>query len=263
MHFTVEFPCYTKHISLISCQHFWMWAAESLVSFLLAECNSPWMMKMLTVQSCPSIRFNFFGCHQAHVRGHQVRKSYRKVVWTVGIVEKIILRWRRKRPGLRGFQPEKQLEGPSQTQPAKAEDEYDFLHDGRRQAEARMQRSLARVHSMSQYPEAREQYHRLTTCVAEMKQPMVWYEYSFALVALLKAAILLGWSCFVFGCFGTDDARWDAKWGRWRWCERFHGWAGGLDLHRRCSHACHLVKLNLDQLGREAVALLPFQTVVL
>ncbi|CAN6300696.1 unnamed protein product [Urochloa humidicola] len=107
---------------------------------------------------------------QAHVRGHQVRKSYRKVVWSVGIVEKVILRWRRKRPGLRGFRPEKQLEGPSQIQPAKAEDEYDFLHDGRRQAEASLQRALARVHSMSQYPEAREQYHRLTTCVAEMKQ---------------------------------------------------------------------------------------------
>ncbi|XP_066379134.1 calmodulin-binding transcription activator 3-like isoform X2 [Miscanthus floridulus] len=107
---------------------------------------------------------------QAHVRGHQVRKNYRKVVWSVGIVEKVILRWRRKRPGLRGFQPQKQLEGPSQIQPAKAVDEYDFLHDGRRQAEARLQRALARVRSMSQYPEAREQYNRLTTCVAEMKQ---------------------------------------------------------------------------------------------
>ncbi|XP_066392528.1 calmodulin-binding transcription activator 3-like isoform X1 [Miscanthus floridulus] len=110
---------------------------------------------------------------QAHVRGHQVRKNYRKVVWSVGIVEKVILRWRRKRPGLRNFQPQKQLEGPSQIQPAKAEDEYDFLHDGRRQAEARLQRALARVRSMSQYPEAREQYHRLTTCVAEMKQSRI------------------------------------------------------------------------------------------
>lgn len=107
---------------------------------------------------------------QAHVRGHQVRKSYPKVVWSVGIVEKVILRWRRKRPGLRGFRPEKQLEGPSQIQPAKVEDDYDFLHDGRRQAEARLQRALDRVHSMSQYQEAREQYHRLTACVAEMKQ---------------------------------------------------------------------------------------------
>ncbi|KAJ1296817.1 hypothetical protein BS78_01G331500 [Paspalum vaginatum] len=113
---------------------------------------------------------------QAHVRGHQVRKNYRKVVWSVGIVEKVILRWRRKRPGLRGFRPEKQLEGPSQIQPAKPEDEYDFLQDGRRQAEARLQRALARVRSMSQYQEAREQYHRLTTCVAEIKQSRMMQE---------------------------------------------------------------------------------------
>jgi len=32
---------------------------------------------------------------QAHVRGHQVRKHYRKIIWSVGIVEKVILRWRR------------------------------------------------------------------------------------------------------------------------------------------------------------------------
>lgn len=109
---------------------------------------------------------------QAHVRGHQVRKNYRKVVWSVGIVEKVILRWRRKRRGLRGFQPEKQLEGPStQIQPANAaEDEYDFLKDGRKQAEGRLERALARVHSMNQYPEARDQYRRLQTCVNELQQ---------------------------------------------------------------------------------------------
>ncbi|XP_062188162.1 calmodulin-binding transcription activator 3-like [Phragmites australis] len=107
---------------------------------------------------------------QAHVRGHQVRKSYRKIVWSVGIVEKVILRWRRKRRGLRGFQPEKQLEGPSQIQPAKVEDEYDFLKDGRKQAEGRLQRALARVHSMTQYPEARDQYRRLQNCVTELQE---------------------------------------------------------------------------------------------
>ncbi|XP_066391254.1 calmodulin-binding transcription activator 2-like isoform X2 [Miscanthus floridulus] len=110
---------------------------------------------------------------QAHVRGHQVRKNYRKVVWSVGIVEKVILRWRRKRRGLRGFQPEKQLEGPSwQIQPAKAEaeDEYDFLKDGRKQAEGRLQRALSRVRSMNQYPEARDQYRRLQACVNSLQE---------------------------------------------------------------------------------------------
>ncbi|BAF22234.1 Os07g0623100, partial [Oryza sativa Japonica Group] len=119
---------------------------------------------------------------QAHVRGHQVRKSYRRIVWSVGIVEKIILRWRRKRRGLRGFQPVKQLEGPSpiqqlegpsQIQPAKEEeeDEYDYLKDGRKQAEGRLQRALARVKSMTQYPEAREQYSRIANRVTELQEP--------------------------------------------------------------------------------------------
>ncbi|CAM0906827.1 unnamed protein product [Alopecurus aequalis] len=107
---------------------------------------------------------------QAHVRGHQVRRNYKKVVWSVGIVEKVILRWRRKGRGLRGFQPEKQIEGPSQIEPAEEEDEYDYLKDGRKQAEGRLQRSLARVKSMTQYPEAREQYSRLQACVTELQE---------------------------------------------------------------------------------------------
>ncbi|TVU37808.1 hypothetical protein EJB05_11144 [Eragrostis curvula] len=113
---------------------------------------------------------------QAHVRGHQVRKSFRKIVWSVGIVEKVILRWRRKGRGLRGFQAEKLLEGPSQiqpagvVQPAKVEDEYDFLKDGRKQAERRLQIALDRVHSMTRYPEATEQYHRLRNRVHELQE---------------------------------------------------------------------------------------------
>ncbi|GKC36717.1 hypothetical protein Tco_1049101 [Tanacetum coccineum] len=40
---------------------------------------------------------------KAHVRGHQARKNYKAICWAVSIVEKIILRWHRKRVGLRGF----------------------------------------------------------------------------------------------------------------------------------------------------------------
>jgi len=47
-----------------------------------------------------------------------------------------------------------------QTEPTK-EDEYDFLQEGRKQTEARMEKALARVKSMVQYPEARDQYRRL------------------------------------------------------------------------------------------------------
>ncbi|WOL01102.1 hypothetical protein Cni_G09815 [Canna indica] len=104
---------------------------------------------------------------QAHVRGHQVRKRYKNIVWTVGILEKVILRWRRKGRGLRGIRSE----GPSEAAamqylPAK-EDDYDILKEGRRQTEVRMEKALARVKSMVQYPEARDQYRRLITAVTE------------------------------------------------------------------------------------------------
>ncbi|XP_042473029.1 calmodulin-binding transcription activator 1-like isoform X2 [Zingiber officinale] len=112
---------------------------------------------------------------QAHVRGHQVRKHIKNVVWSVGIVEKIILRWRRKGSGLRGFRSESPMESSSiQCPPAK--DDYDFLQEGRKQTEVRMQRALARVKSMVQYPEAREQYQRLLAVVTELQESKAMQE---------------------------------------------------------------------------------------
>ncbi|KAK1302347.1 Calmodulin-binding transcription activator 3 [Acorus calamus] len=104
---------------------------------------------------------------QALVRGHQVRKQYKKVVWSVGIVEKAILRWRRKGCGLRGFRSEGLIEGPSMQN--KKDDEYDFLKAGRKQAEERFQKALARVKSMVQYPEARDQYQRMLNAGTEFE----------------------------------------------------------------------------------------------
>ncbi|XP_020520472.1 calmodulin-binding transcription activator 3 isoform X1 [Amborella trichopoda] len=97
---------------------------------------------------------------QAHVRGYQVRKQYRKVIWSVSIVEKAILRWRRKGAGLRGFRAEaiKNVEPE-----AVKTDEYDFLRLGRKQKAAGVEKALARVQSMVRYPEARDQYMRLVT----------------------------------------------------------------------------------------------------
>ncbi|XP_023764288.1 calmodulin-binding transcription activator 3 isoform X1 [Lactuca sativa] len=92
---------------------------------------------------------------QAHFRGHKVRKHYKKVVWSVGIVEKAILRWRRKSRGLRGFRPE--LRAPE----SESESEYDFLRIGRRQKYVGVEKALARVHSMARNPEGQEQYMRL------------------------------------------------------------------------------------------------------
>lgn len=102
-----------------------------------------------------------------------MRKNYRKIVWSVGIVEKIILRWRRKGSGLRGFKPEPLPEGPSMQISSSKDDDYDVLKEGRKQTEERLQKALARVKSMVQYPEARDQYHRLLNVVTEIQESKV------------------------------------------------------------------------------------------
>ncbi|PON86147.1 Notch [Trema orientale] len=113
---------------------------------------------------------------QAHVRGHQVRKN-KKFIWSVGIVEKIILRWRRKGSGLRGFKSEALAEGSSTQDPSSSrDDDDDFLKVGRKQSEERMQKALARVKSMVQYPEARNQYRRLINVVTEIQESKVLYD---------------------------------------------------------------------------------------
>ncbi|KAK6136496.1 hypothetical protein DH2020_029792 [Rehmannia glutinosa] len=105
---------------------------------------------------------------QAHFRGHQVRKK--TVARSVGILEKAILRWRRKRIGLRGIQPDAVLKGPNTEGTLSQEDDYDFLKEGRKQTEERMQKALARVKSMAQYPEARAQYRRLLTAAEGVRE---------------------------------------------------------------------------------------------
>ncbi|EEE58472.1 hypothetical protein OsJ_09725 [Oryza sativa Japonica Group] len=120
---------------------------------------------------------------QAHVRGHQVRKHYRKIIWSVGIVEKVILRWRRRGAGLRGFRPTENAVTESTssssgnvTQNRPAENDYDFLQEGRKQTEERLQKALARVKSMVQYPDARDQYQRILTVVTKMQESQAMQE---------------------------------------------------------------------------------------
>ncbi|CAN6324123.1 unnamed protein product [Urochloa humidicola] len=119
----------------------------------------------------------------AHVRGHQVRKHYRKIVWSIGIVEKVILRWRRRGAGLRGFRStEGSTEGGSSgtssslIQDKPSGDDYNFLQEGRKKTEERLQKALARVKSMAQYPEARDQYQRILTVVTKMQESQVMQE---------------------------------------------------------------------------------------
>ncbi|XVF44765.1 hypothetical protein PTKIN_Ptkin02bG0150100 [Pterospermum kingtungense] len=107
---------------------------------------------------------------QAHVRGHQVRKQYRTIIWSVGILEKVILRWRRKGSGLRGFRRDAITKEPEPLCMPSKEDDYDFLKEGRKQTEERLQKALTRVKSMAQNPEGRGQYRRLLTLVQGIRE---------------------------------------------------------------------------------------------
>jgi len=98
----------------------------------------------------------------------------------VGIIEKIILRWRRKGSGLRGFKSEALTEG-HRMQDKSSEDDYDFLKEGRKQTEQRLQKALARVKSMAQYPDARDQYRRLLNVVTDIQGSKVLYYFDFLL----------------------------------------------------------------------------------
>ncbi|XP_027919739.1 calmodulin-binding transcription activator 4 isoform X2 [Vigna unguiculata] len=89
---------------------------------------------------------------QAHVRGYQVRKHY-KVIWAVGILDKVVLRWRRKGAGLRGFRQEMDVH--------EHEDE-DILKVFRKQkVDVEIEKAVSRVLSMVDSPDARDQYHRM------------------------------------------------------------------------------------------------------
>ena len=106
-------------------------------------------------------------------------------MWSVGILEKVILRWRRKGSGLRGFKAEALSEDSSKQNPSVTEDDDDeFLKKGRKQTEERLQKALARVKSMVQYPEARDQYRRLLNVVTEMRQTKVIPKLAFPMVNL-------------------------------------------------------------------------------
>jgi len=123
---------------------------------------------------------------KAHVRGHQVRKKYKPIIWSVGILEKVILRWRRKGSGLRGFRSDAINKVPNQpTSLPEKEDDYDFLKEGRKQSEQKFQKALLRVKSMVQYPEARAQYRRLLNVVDDFRQTKVFSNMSFFLCLYL------------------------------------------------------------------------------
>ncbi|XP_050217229.1 calmodulin-binding transcription activator 3-like [Mercurialis annua] len=104
---------------------------------------------------------------QAHVRGRQVRKQYKKVIWSVSILEKAILRWRRRGSGLRGFCAEKTV-GNAKKETGRT-DEFEFLRISREQKSAGVEKALETVQSMVCDPAARDQYMRLVTIFEKFK----------------------------------------------------------------------------------------------
>ncbi|CAN8324717.1 unnamed protein product [Cochlearia groenlandica] len=93
---------------------------------------------------------------QAAYRGFQVRRKYQKITWSVGVLEKAILRWRMKRKGFRGLkvsQPEEDKEGSDTAD--------DFYKTSQKQAEERLERSVVRVQSMFRSKKAQIDYRRM------------------------------------------------------------------------------------------------------
>ncbi|CAJ2668102.1 unnamed protein product [Trifolium pratense] len=91
---------------------------------------------------------------QAHVRGYQTRKQYKVMIWAVGILDKVVLRWRRKRVGLRS--------SPQENNSKEESDDEDFLKAFRQEkVHVAIEKALGRVRSMVHSPHARQQYNRL------------------------------------------------------------------------------------------------------
>ncbi|KAL4302429.1 hypothetical protein GQ457_10G019610 [Hibiscus cannabinus] len=160
---------------------------EHAISLLSAKARRPFQIDRVANAAATQIQKKFRGWKkrrefllirqrivkiQAHVRGHQVRKQYRTIIWSVGILEKVILRWRRKGSGLRGFRRDAITKEPDpQCAPSPSkEDDYDFLKEGRKQTEERLQKALTRVKSMAQNPEGRGQYRRLLNLVQGIRE---------------------------------------------------------------------------------------------
>uniref|UniRef100_A0A2N9GEG0 CG-1 domain-containing protein n=1 Tax=Fagus sylvatica TaxID=28930 RepID=A0A2N9GEG0_FAGSY len=104
---------------------------------------------------------------QAAFRGFQVRRQYGKILWSVGVLEKAVLRWRLKRKGFRGFQVDPMEVVPDQSQ--ESDTEEDFYRTSRKQAEERVERSVVRVQAMFRSKKAQEEYRRMKLTHNEAK----------------------------------------------------------------------------------------------
>ncbi|PWA58809.1 ethylene induced calmodulin binding protein [Artemisia annua] len=116
---------------------------------------------------------------QAHVRGHQARKNYEAICWAVGIVEKIILRWHRKRVGLRGFHLDSVDESADE----------DIAKIFRKQrVDVALAEAVSRVLSMVNSTPARQQYRRMLQKYQQAKAEQGGWENEGGTTSQLDAA---------------------------------------------------------------------------
>ncbi|GJN07407.1 hypothetical protein PR202_ga25236 [Eleusine coracana subsp. coracana] len=115
---------------------------------------------------------------QAAYRGHRERRQYRKVIWSVGVVEKAILRWRKKRKGLRGIATGMAVAMTTDAEPASTAEE-DYFQIGRQQAEDRFNRSVVRVQALFRSYRAQQEYRRMKVAHEEAKVQILSFECSY------------------------------------------------------------------------------------
>ena len=88
------------------------------------------------------------------MRAHQQRKKYRELLSTVGVLEKVMLRWYRKGVGLRGFS--------SGVMPIDDDVEEDAVKFFRKQrVETAINEAVSRVSCIIGSPKAMQQYRRM------------------------------------------------------------------------------------------------------
>jgi calmodulin-binding transcription activator len=103
---------------------------------------------------------------QAVFRGHQVRRHYKRIIFAVGVVEKAILRWRRKKQGLCGIHSAEvtvsmRIDSDRSSTGYELTGEEDFFRISRQQAEARLTRLVVRVQALFRSYKAQQEYKRM------------------------------------------------------------------------------------------------------
>ncbi|KAJ4810142.1 calmodulin-binding transcription activator [Rhynchospora pubera] len=101
---------------------------------------------------------------QAHYRGHQAR-NYKNLLWTVSVLEKVVLRWLKRGVGLRGYQP-----NPERID---EEEESDIIKAFRKQRVKKgIDEAVSTVLTVVDSPDARQQYRRMLVRYHQAKSEM-------------------------------------------------------------------------------------------